>query len=137
MTAFELKIITPDKVFYDGPAERVILRTAEGDIGILAHHEPYVSSLPPGPVRITINGEEKLAALSTGVVRVSADKTTILAVAMEWADEIDVEWAKRSQQNALERKQKSQSDSDIRRAELKLQRALNRIAVSSLLENKK
>ncbi|MBQ8906548.1 MAG: ATP synthase F1 subunit epsilon [Ruminococcus sp.] len=136
MSVFHLKIVTPDKVFFDGEAERVILRTSEGDIGILAHHEPYVATLPSGPVTIRVNGEDKLAALSTGVLKVSADVTTILAIAMEWADEIDVAWAKRSEESARERKAKAKSDSELNRAELKLQRALNRIQVSSMAQKK-
>ena len=46
MTAFPLKIVTPEKIFFDGPAERVVLRTSEGDLCILARHEPFVASLP-------------------------------------------------------------------------------------------
>lgn len=136
MSVFHLKIVTPDKVFFDGEAERVILRTTEGDIGILAHHEPYVATLPSGPVTIRVNGEDKLAALSSGVLKVSAETTVILAIAMEWADEIDVAWAKRSEESARERKAKAKSDSELNRAELKLQRALNRIQVSSMAQKK-
>ena len=54
MTAFPLKIVTPEKIFFDGSAERVVLRTSEGDLCILARHEPFVASLPSGPVRITM-----------------------------------------------------------------------------------
>lgn len=132
MTAFPVKIVTPEKIFFDGMAERVVLRTSEGDLCVLARHENFVASLPSGPVRITVEGQDRYAALSTGVVQVEQNVTTILACAIEWAEEIDLAWAKRSEQQALDRKQKARSDAELRRAELKLQRALNRIHVSGM-----
>ena len=132
MTAFPLKIVTPEKIFFDGSAERVVLRTSEGDLCILARHEPFVASLPSGPVRITVDGADRYAALSTGVVLVGREGAGILACAIEWAEDIDLAWAKRSEQQAIDRKNKAKSDAELRRAELKLQRALNRIHVSGM-----
>lgn len=132
MATFQLRIVTPEKVFFDGEVESVILRTTEGDVGILARHQQYLANLPAGPVKLKIDGENRFAAISNGVVKVSKEHTTILAFAIEWADEIDVEWAKRSQQDALDKKEHSTSEKEIKRAELKLQRALNRIRVSGM-----
>ncbi len=53
-------------------------------------------------------------------------------MAAEWSDEIDFDWAKRSQADAMKRIKESQSDYDLKMAELKLKRALNRINISSL-----
>ncbi len=131
MTPFKLKIITPEKVFFDGDTEQVNLRTTEGDIGILARHEDLVANLPSGAMRIKINGEFKLAAISEGVLKVSKDKTTIIADAVEWADEIDIDWAKRSEKEARDRMEQHKGDVEFKYAELKLKRALNRLSVSS------
>ena len=88
MSTFMLQIITPEKVFFEGEVQRVIVRTTEGDVGILAKHEKYVAALPSGPVRITLeNGKERLAALSGGAVKVSPSQTAILANAVEWAED--------------------------------------------------
>ena len=130
MRPFKLKIITPEKVFFDDETEQIIVRTTEGDIGILAGHENYVSDLPPGPFRVKINGEFNVAAISGGALKVSKETTTILAMAAEWADEIDLDWAKRSQEDALKRLNESKSDFEHKLAEMKLKRALNRINVS-------
>ncbi len=46
MKTFKLKIITPEKVFFDGDTEQVIVRTTEGDTGVLYGHENYVANLP-------------------------------------------------------------------------------------------
>jgi len=133
MSSFRLQIITPEKIFFEGDVQRVIVRTTEGDVGILAKHEKYVASLPSGPIRITMDdGKERVAALSGGAVKVSPTHMAILANAVEWAEDIDIDWAKRSEEDALRRKELSKNAHDMERAELKLQRALNRLRVSSM-----
>ena len=85
MSTFPLQIITPEKVFFEGDVQRVIVRTTEGDLGILAKHEKYVAALPSGPVKIIMeDGTERIAALSGGAVKVSPLRTAILANAVEW-----------------------------------------------------
>lgn len=134
MSTFSLQIITPEKIFFEGEVQRVIVRTSEGDVGVLAKHEKYVAALPAGPVKITLpDGTERIAALSGGAIKVSSDQTAILANAVEWAEDIDIDWAKRSEQDALRRKENSKSDEELQFAEMKLQRALNRLRVSSSL----
>ncbi|MCM1228119.1 MAG: ATP synthase F1 subunit epsilon [Clostridium sp.] len=130
MKPFTLKIITPEKVFFNGETEQIIARTTEGDVGILAGHENYVADLPAGPFKVRSDGKFKTAAISGGVLKVSKENVTILAMAAEWADEIDLDWAKRSQEDAMKRLKESKSDYEQRLAELKLKRALNRINIS-------
>lgn len=136
MTPFKLRIITPEKIFFDGDTEQVTVRTTEGDIGILAKHENFVANLPSGPMKIKIDGNFKIAAVSDGIIKVSKDVTTIIVTAVEWADEIDIEWAKRSEKTARERMEQHKNDVEFHYAELKLKRALNRISVSSLIDKK-
>ena len=130
MTPFKLKIITPEKTFFDGETEQIILRPSVGEIGILAGHESYTSVLPAGPMRIMIKGRFEIAAISHGTVKVSKDKTTIIATAVEWADEIDVERAKKAETAAREKLERKLSDFEFQQAEMKLKRALNRLKVS-------
>ena len=127
MTPFKLEIITPDRVFFDDNTENVIVRTTVGDKGILAHHEPYVAALNIGKIKVMIDGKYRVAAISGGVIKVSRDKTTILAQSCEWADEIDVERAKHAKEVAEERMAAKTSQRDFDIAEYKLKRALNRI----------
>lgn len=133
MNVFPLQIITPDKVFFEGAVQRLIVRTTEGDVGILAKHEKYVAALPSGPVKLLLeDGSERIAALSGGALKVSPDRTAILANAVEWAEDIDVEWAKRSEEDARRRKEQSKTQHEQDVAEAKLKRALNRLRVSSM-----
>lgn len=127
MTPFPLQIITPEKMFFDGQTEQVIVRTTVGDVGILKGHEPYCAAIGIGQMRIMINGEFKRAATSGGIIKVLRDKTVILVQTCEWADEIDVERAMASKNTAEERIHAAVGDNELRMAEAKLRRALNRI----------
>ena len=128
---FHLIIMTPEKIFFDGQTEHVIARTTEGDIGIMAKHISYVAALPAGALKVKQqDGKFRYSALSSGLIKVSSDKVTIIANAVEWADEIDLDWAKRSEEDARHRLEALQSGQEFERAQLKLQRALNRITVS-------
>lgn len=131
-TPFHLNVITPEKSFFDGETTQIIVRTTEGDIGILANHTSLVASLPSGPLRIMTENGYRVAAVSAGLIKVGGNHVNILADAVEWADEIDVEWAKRSKEDAEQRLASKKSERDMDLAELKLQRAVNRINISSM-----
>ena len=133
MTEFKLKILTPEGVVYDGMAESVIVRTTVGDKGILAKHEPYVAALTIGQAKIRINGAVRIGAVSSGIVEVTKDLTTILAQSFEWSDEIDVDRAEKARAIAEERMEQYKDDQrslDI--AEYKLKRAINRINTANI-----
>ena len=128
MTPFKLQILTPNKLFFDGETDNVIVRTTVGDKGILARHEEYVAALPIGKLKVRIDGSFRIAAVSEGVVKVSKDKTVILVQSCEWADEIDIDRANAAKQRAEERmKALKQEDKEYLIAEYKLKRAINRI----------
>ena len=128
MTPFKLQILTPDKEFFNGETENLIVRTTVGDKGILARHEEYVAALPIGKLKVKIDGNFRTAAVSEGVVKVGRDKTVILVQSCEWADEIDVDRAKAAKANAEARMSKAEKDEqDYLIAEYKLKRAINRI----------
>lgn len=131
MAEFRLKITTPEKVFFDGMAERLIARTTEGDIGILAGHVDYVSNLPSGAMKIKQKGGEfRAAAIADGLLKVSKSEVSVLCSAIEWSDEIDVERAKRAEAEARKLLAEKLSERDEQIAKLKLSRALNRINVA-------
>jgi len=132
MTPFKLQIITPDGVFFDGETDNLVVRTTVGDKGILAHHEPYVAALPIGKFKIRLDGKFRYGAIASGVVKVSRDKTVVLAQSCEWADEIDIERAERAKETAEHKLSSPGSDQELMVAEYKLKRALNRIETSKL-----
>ena len=127
MTPFKLEIITPEKKFFDGETEQIIVRTTVGDVGILNGHEPYCAALGIGQMRVKIDGKFRHAATSGGIIKVNREKTVVLVDSCEWADEIDVARAEQAKGNAESRLKAAESDRQIRMAEMKLKRALNRI----------
>jgi F-type H+-transporting ATPase subunit epsilon len=132
MSTFKLRVITPEKVFYEGEVAQITVKTTKGERGFLAHHINYCAILPSGEIRIKFtDGTTRSGAVSTGTFNFHDNEATILASACEWSDEIDLEWAKRSEEDARRKLQEHNSDQEFKYADLKLKRALNRISVGS------
>jgi F-type H+-transporting ATPase subunit epsilon len=122
---FRLKIVAPERIFYEDDVPFVEFRTTEGEIGVYPGHIPLTSIIAPGVVRIhTTDGEIKEAALLEGFSEILPNEVVILAETVEWPDEIDANRAKEAQIRA-ERRLQSQ-DGDMNRAELALKRAIVR-----------
>ncbi|QXG61537.1 F0F1 ATP synthase subunit epsilon [Bacillus spizizenii] len=130
MKTVKVNIVTPDGPVYDADIEMVSVRAESGDLGILPGHIPTVAPLKIGAVRLKKDGQTELVAVSGGFVEVRPDQVTILAQAAETAGGIDKERAAAARQRAQERLNSQSDDTDIRRAELALQRALNRLDVA-------
>lgn len=131
MSTYLLEIVTPDKNFFEGDVEMTIVRTTEGDIGILNNHEPTVAPVSVGAIRVKMNGEFREAACSGGFLTIDSERTIIITDSAEWADEIDVERAKRAADRAAQRIQDKQDDLDQIRAKASMDRAMNRIRLST------
>ncbi|MCY8425587.1 F0F1 ATP synthase subunit epsilon [Bacillus vallismortis] len=130
MKTVKVNIVTPDGPVYDADIEMVSVRAESGDLGILPGHIPTVAPLKIGAVRLKKDGQTELVAVSGGFVEVRPDQVTILAQTAEKAEGIDKERAEAARQRAQERLNSQSYDTDIRRAELALQRALNRLDVA-------
>ncbi|MBO5450782.1 MAG: ATP synthase F1 subunit epsilon [Lachnospiraceae bacterium] len=126
---FKLRIITPDRVFYEGEAEMVEFNTTEGEIGIYKKHIPMTVIIKPGILTITEESETKTAALHAGFAEILPDQVTIMAEIIEWPVEIDQDRAEQAKERAEERLQNKAPETDIARAETALLRAMARIEV--------
>lgn len=126
-TKLNLQIISPTRVFFDGDADMVEMKTSEGEIGVLAGHIPLTAILIPGILRIKQSDGTKEAALHDGFVKITKSKVTILAESCEWPDEIDVSRAEEARMRAERRIKSGESSVDMMRAELALKKALTRI----------
>ncbi|MCY6355477.1 F0F1 ATP synthase subunit epsilon [Clostridium sp. ZS2-4] len=133
MTEFvNLRIITPDKEFYNEQIVKLNTESVEGKIGILPNHIPLIAVLKPTISEIvTVKGEKKTFFSSTGVLKVTKKEVIMLCDACEWPENIEVERAKKSKERAEKRlKQKKDIDSiDVDRAKLSILRALMRIKI--------
>ena len=129
-SSFELKIITPDRVFYEGTVDMLEMNTTEGEIGVLPGHIPMTVIIKPGVAKIyETNGETKEAAMHAGFVEILPDKVTVLAEIAEWPGEIDIARAEAARARAEARLQEKDPSMDMQRAEIALLRAMARINV--------
>ncbi len=127
-----LKVITPQREMYSGTADMVIMRTKSGDVGILHGHQPMVTVLDYGVMRIQNEGaEDKTAAVFGGFAQIDDNGITILTDTAEWEEEIDLERAERAKKRAEDRLQSRSGDINVLRAELALKRSMIRIGLKS------
>lgn len=132
MTSFPLKIVTPDGLIFDGPAEKLIVRTTGGDVAILARHINYVAALGMGRAAVEAGGNRRTAACIGGMISVVDGEVTLVPTTFEWADSIDVDRAEASYQRADKvLHDSSATDTDVKLAEARLHRALVRKSVAS------
>lgn len=124
---FKLKIISPERTFYEGEAVMLECRTTEGEIGILKNHVPLTAVLAPGVARIKETDNVEKAALISGFIEILQDEVTVLAEVAEWPDEIDVKRAEEARIRAERRLQEKHATTDLARASLALQRSIARI----------
>jgi F-type H+-transporting ATPase subunit epsilon len=126
---FALKVMCPDRTFFEGEADMVEMNTTEGYIGVYPGHIPIATVLAPGILVIHNDGETKRAALHSGFARISPDNIMILAEVAEWPDEIDLNRAEEARVRAERRLSGTESGIDIKRAEAALKRSLTRISI--------
>ena len=126
--SLKVKIIAPDRLFYEGDAEMSELTTTEGQIGVYKGHIPLTAVIAPGVVRVyEASGSVKSASLISGFVEILPDKVEILAEIVEWPDEIDIKRAEEARIRAERRLAEKATETNMARAELALKRAVTRI----------
>ena len=130
MMPFKLKIVTADGLFFDGEAEQLIVRTATGDIGIMARHMNYVAPLGMGRAVVITGGQRRTAACIGGMVSVMNGEVTLVPTTFEWAEDIDVERADASYLKASKIVEENSSETDVKLAKAKLSRAMVRKGVA-------
>ena len=114
---------------YDGQVQKLLLRTIDGDVEILARHTDYCTAIGMGTARVTMeDGTERKAACIGGMLSVMKGEVRVFPTTWEWSEDIDIERAKAAKAKAEERLSDQLLDKEARvRAEAKLYRALVRI----------
>ena len=113
------RIITPERTIYDGEADLVVVRIADGDIGVMADHAPTVSTVDIGDVRVRQGDERHVFATSDGFFKVAENLVQVLVEEAVPAEEIDADEAENRVQEAdRELGELSGEEDERRRAEL-------------------
>lgn len=78
--ALNVSLVSAERAVWNGEATLVIAKTVEGEIGIMAGHEPVLAILAEGQVRITLSdGSKVLASAQDGFLSMEGDELTIVA----------------------------------------------------------
>ena len=125
-----LEIVTPERQAYAEDVDAVYCPGIEGELGVLPHHAPLLSTLGIGELRIVKGGREEYFAISGGFLQVRPDKVVVMAELADLSSEIDLEAAEEARheaERALE--QGFDEPADLVRARAAMERALLRIRV--------
>ncbi len=126
-----LEIVTPERQVFSEEVDSVVCPGIEGELGVLPHHAPLLTTLGVGELRIRRGGEEEFFAIAGGFLQVRPDKVVVMAETADLASEIDLEKAQEARREAEKALSEGfEEPADLARARASLQRALLRIRVS-------
>ncbi|MGL4867157.1 MAG: F0F1 ATP synthase subunit epsilon [Cetobacterium sp.] len=128
--SFKLELVTPLSKVLSEEVNFVMLRTTEGDMGILPNHSPFVAGLSTGEMKIKNNGQETFYYVSGGFVEISDNIVTILADEAMNVKDIDLEKARKEAQIAKEKLEKSAEDMDLANVQRTLNQALTKVKLA-------
>jgi F-type H+-transporting ATPase subunit epsilon len=127
----KLDIVTPEKLAYSDEVDAVVLPGSEGELGVLPHHAPLISTLGAGELRLRKGGAEESFAIIGGFLQVLPDKVVVMAETADMASEIDVEKAHEARRQAEQALEGGFVEgADLAAARAALQTALLRIRVA-------
>ena len=127
---FMLEIITPEKQFFTGEVESLIIPAVDGSYGVQAGHEPIVTAIEPGEARYKVDGVWHTAVVTQGFAEIMSDYAVVLVATAERPEDIDANRAKQAEARAREELLQKRSQMEYRLAQANLARALNRLRIS-------
>lgn len=125
------QIVTPHGLYKEFETPFINITSKDGERGILEHHIPVCFMLDIGKLETNENGDDKVYAINGGMFYFEKGVANILVDTIESKEEIDLNRAIASKDRSLERLEKRDPNLDLKRAELALRRAMNRIKIAS------
>lgn len=133
MSTFKVKVVTYEELVLEQEAEYLLVRTTEGDMGVLPNHSPFIAGLSTGEMKLRLNGKEDIYFVSEGLMEISNNVVTIIANEAISADKLDVERAKKEVEELKAKLAKIQEDKDILITQKNLQQALAKVSIAEKL----
>jgi F-type H+-transporting ATPase subunit epsilon len=131
--AFQVDLVSPERVVFTGEADMVVARTTSGDIAFQPGHVPFVGVLQPWEVKVNFtDGTAQRIAVHSGFVEVSGDHVTVLSEVAELGGDIDVARAEEARSRA---EAALASDANDAEAKAALRRAEVRLSVAGVGES--
>jgi F-type H+-transporting ATPase subunit epsilon len=97
-----LEIVTTDRTVFEGEVDMITVPGGGGEMGILPHHAPVLSTLKAGELRVKTDGQTQEFAIGGGFIDIHNNRVIILADSAERADEIDLARADAARMRAQE-----------------------------------
>ena len=129
MSKFYLKVISSNRIFYEGFCTCLIIPSVDGEKAIMAHHEEVIVAVDNGEMRMQKEegGEWSYAVLGKGFCMVTNNRVTVLADTVERPEEVDANRAKEALERAQERLRQKQSIQEYHMTQAAMARALTRL----------
>ena len=130
MKKFKIEILTPEKTFYEGEIESLVVESPGGKIGILAGHAQYAVGLSPAELKMKADGKEITAVNGEGFVEVTPEKVIVLCQTAEWPHEIELNRVRREIEESQRRLKEAQSRVEYNLSKTTLRRLLAKLKVA-------
>ncbi|SUA43922.1 ATP synthase F0F1 subunit epsilon [Neisseria zoodegmatis] len=126
MSIMQVEVVSNEQNIYSGEASFVVVPTLTGELGIYPRHEPIMSLVRPGALRLTVPGaaDEILVAVSGGLLEVQPDKLTVLADVAVRSEEMDQARAEEAKKAAETRISQAGDDESLAKAHAALAAAI-------------
>jgi F-type H+-transporting ATPase subunit epsilon len=130
MAKMQLDIVTAERLVSSDEVDVLVAPGGDGELAILPHHAPLLTTLKPGEMRVVKDGVESYIAVSGGFLEMIGNKVTVLADTAERADEIDIERSEEALRRAQERVAEAPAEADLERAMASIRKSQARLMVA-------
>jgi F-type H+-transporting ATPase subunit epsilon len=132
MLKLDLRIVTPDKLIYEGKATNINALGVEGSFSVLPRHAPMIATLARGEIKIENKDEKEdntfYVMIDSGVLEVSEDKVNIIAQTAMMAEEAHAAQMKMEFEKHQRKEHNIKAREKMLESELKLRRLINKVS---------
>ena len=133
MNTFKLKIVSSNRVFFDGEAQSLVVPVAgEGLCGFLARHENTVAPIEFGEMKLTdADGNVTEAFVGSGFLECIKNQANLVCISVELPEEIDKRRAEEAAERAAEELRQQKSINEYYVTQANLSRAMERLKIKN------
>jgi len=129
---FNIKILTPEREFFDGDVEAVTVSAPDGSVTVLADHAPFIMPVAVGKIMLKKDGVWEESANSEGFMEVHHQGVLIYVQSCESPEEIDIRRAEEARTRAEEHLRQKQSMNEYKQSQIALARAMARLRITQI-----
>jgi len=126
---FSLRMTSVEGTFFNGKVEEVTIPLADGQMGILAHHDEAAIAMVPGEVSVrTPDGQTHIWIVSEGFANVANNRMKVIVYSAERPEDVDINRAKEDEERARDELRQKKNREEYRTAEIYLARSMARLS---------